>query len=125
MTFDAEVDLSFVLPREVVPLEATSIQIDLSIEAPNRTAKLIWGAEASPLELISLDGPTIPWSGSVTDPRVLNDLVGGKLDLRISVKKSGASDSGLQDSFVSWRIKHLRITVLGKTQPRNNISVQP
>ena len=125
MALDAEVDLSFVLPPEVVPLDATSIQIDWSIEAPNRTVKLLWGAEASPLELTSLDGPTIPWSGSVTDPRVLNDLVDGKLDLKISVKKSGASDSELQDNFVSWRIKHLRITVVGKTQPRNNISIQP
>jgi len=125
MAVDAEVDLSFVLPPEIVPLEATSIQIEWSVEAPNRTVKLIWGAEASPLELTSLDGPTIPWSGSVTDPRVLNDLVDGKLDLKISVKKTGASASELQDNFVSWRIKHLRITVLGKTQPRNNISIQP
>ena len=125
MAMDAEVDLSFVLPPEVVPLQATSLQIDWSVEAPNRTAKLIWGAEATPFELTSLDGPTIPWRGSVTDPRVLNDLVDGKLDLKISVKKIGAADSELQDNFVSWRIKHLRIKVVGKTQPRSNISVQP
>jgi hypothetical protein len=125
LAIDSDVDLSFVLPPEVVPFEATSIEIDWRIEAPKRTVKLIWGEQSSPIELVSLDGPTIPWRGTIVDPRVLKDFNGGRLDLRISVRKSGTSDDESLDNFVSWRVKHLRINVLGKTQPRNNISVQP
>ncbi len=125
MTSDTQADLSFVLPPEVVPLQATSIQVDWSIDAPKRTVKLIWGSDSSPIELVSLDGPSIPWKETITDRRVLNDLVDGRLDLRISVRQSVPSSRDVQDNFVSWRIKHLRINVLGKTMPRNNISVQP
>ena len=125
LVLDSEVDLSFVLPPEVVPLETTSIEIDWSIEAPKRTVKLVWGEQSSPIEFVSLDSPTIPWRGTITDPRVLKDFNDGRLDLRISVKKSGAPDNESLDNFVSWRVKHLRINVLGKTQPRNNISIQP
>ena len=122
-TLEVDADLSFVLPPEVVPIDATSIQVDFDIEAPKRKVRLIWSANDSPVELMTLDSPSIPWRGTITDPRVLKDLTDGRLDLRIEVTNSERLATEAQDNFVSWRIKHLHLSVSGQTLPRNNLAV--
>jgi len=120
-SMEAKADLAFVLPPEVVPLAATSIKIDWDIEAPKRNAKLIWSANDSPVMLVELTSPSIPWSGTIVDPRVMQDLSDGRLNLRIEVTNGGGLENSSQNSYVSWRIKHLRISVSGKTLPRNDL----
>ncbi len=122
MALEMKANLSFVLPPEVVPLEATEIQVDWDIVAPKRKVKLVWSADASPVELVALDSPSIPWRGTIDDPRVLKDLTDGRLDLRIEVVNSEGFSSESQDNFISWRIKHLRLSVSGRTLPRNNLA---
>ena len=119
---DKAAELSFVLPPEAVPLEATSIQIDLNVIAPKRIFKIIWSANDSPVELVQLKSPSIPWQGTIDNPRVLRDLIDGRLDLKIEVtKEKGLTDPESQDSFIGWEIKHLYISVNGKILPRNNL----
>ena len=118
---EAKADLTFVLPPEVVPLAATSINIDWDIKAPKRTVKLIWSAKDSPVKLVELTSPSIPWKGTIDDPRVLQDLSDGRLNLRIEVTNGDSLENSSQNSYVSWRINHLRISVSGKTFPRNNL----
>ena len=119
---EREADLSFVLPPEALPLEASLISIDWDIVAPKRKVKLVWSAKDSPIDLVELDSPSIPWRGTINNPRVLKDLVDGRLDLRIIVTGIDGQLDPLQNSFVGWRIKHLRITVAGQTLPRNNLA---
>ena len=119
---DKAADLSFLLPPEVVPMEATSIQIDLNVIAPKRTFKIVWSAGEAPIELVRLDSPSIPWQGTIDNPRVLQDLIDGRLDLKVEVTKDkGLSEPETQDSFIGWEIKHLYISVHGKMLPRNNL----
>jgi hypothetical protein len=120
-SLEATADLSFVLPAEAVPLEAISIDIDWDIDAPTRKVKMIWSVQDSPVEIVELNSPSIPWRGKIDNPRVLQDLRDGRLDLRIEVKKGDGASSQSQNSFVSWQIQHLRLSVLGQTLPRNNL----
>lgn len=120
-SLDTEADLSFVLPPEAVPLAASSIQLDWDIVAPRRKVRLIWSIKDSPIEIVELNSPSIPWKGTIDDPRILNDLRDGRLDLRISVTNADGVDSNSQSSFISWQIKHLRLSVNGQTLPRNNL----
>lgn len=120
-SLETEADLSFVLPAEAVPLEATSINIDWDIEAPKKKVRLIWSAKDSPIDIVELDSPSIPWRGSIDNPRVLKDLRDGRLDLRIAITNGDGIESKSQNNFVSWRIKHLRVSVTGQTLPRNNL----
>ncbi len=124
-SLEMSADLSFVLPPEVVPLEAASILVDWDIVAPKRKVKLVWSANNSPVELVTLDGPSIPWRGTIVDPRVLKDLTDGRLDLRIEVANSESLANEAQNNFIAWRIKHLRFSVSGQTLPRNNLALPP
>jgi hypothetical protein len=123
MALEMKANLSFVLPPEVVPLEATAIQVDWDIVAPKRKVKLVWSADTSPVELVAIDSPSIPWRGTCDDPRVLKDLKDGRLDLRIEVVDGEGFASESQDNFISWRINHLRLSVSGRTLPRNNLAI--
>jgi len=119
---DKSADLSFLLPPEAIPLAATSIRIDLDVVAPKRIVKIVWSADDAPIELVRLNSPSIPWQGTIDNPRVLRDLVDGRLDLKIEViREEGLSESETQDSFIGWEIKHLYISVNGKMLPRNNL----
>ena len=120
-SMEAKADLTFVLPQEVVPLAASSMKIDWDIEAPKRTVKLIWSANDSPAVLVELLSPSIPWSGTIDDPRVMEDLSDGRFNLRIEVTNGDGFENSSQSSYISWRIKHLRISVSGKTLPRNDL----
>jgi hypothetical protein len=117
----AESDLAFALPPEVVPLEVSSIQVDWDIQAPNRQVRLLCIDEsnAKPIEVVSLKSPSIPWKGVITDPVILKDFQDGRMVLRVEV--SNVKDS---EHELSWHVSHLRVSVSGRTLPRNNLVSQ-
>ena len=120
-SIETRADLTFIMPPEVVPFSASSINIDWDIEAPKRIAKIVWSVNDSPVKLVELNNPSIPWSGTIVDSRVMQDLTDGRLDLRIEITNEPGLNNQSQNSYVSWRIKHLRISVSGETLPRNNL----
>ncbi len=115
----ADVKLAFVLPPEVVPLQTTSITIDWDVKAPRRDVRLscFVPADGSSLELVSLSDPSLPWIGTVEDPRVLKEIEQGKLLLRIEV-----SEDRRPDNAINWHIEHLRMSVTGRTLARNPLT---
>jgi len=70
--------------------------------------------------LVTLRAPSIPWKSKIDDPSVLNELREGRLVLRIEISGSEETESA-QSSLVSWRIKHLRLKVDGRTLPRYRV----
>ena len=121
-SLDKTAELSFLLPPEAIPLEASSIQIDLDVVAPKRVVKMVWSASDEPIELVRLNSPSIPWKATITHPRVLQDLIDGRLDLKVEVtKEDSLSETQAQDSFIGWEIKHLYISVTGKMLPRSDL----
>ncbi len=119
-TMATDAEFAFILPAEAVPLDAKSMTIDWDIKAPGRKVRLSCVCDEGPVELVALQGPSIPWKSRIDDPRVLKDLRDGRLVLRIEISGGDESESA-QNSFVSWRIKHLRLNVDGRTLPRHSL----
>jgi hypothetical protein len=112
----AETNVLFVLPDEVVPLDPKSIQIDWDVEAPRRQVRLslIHPDGTEPMELVSLDAPSIPWKTTLDAPVVLRAARSGKIVLRIDVSKDRVAGGSLP-----WRIGHLRLSVRGTVLPKH------
>ena len=119
-TLEVKSDLAFLLPREVTPIDLTALAIDWDIKAPKRNAKLSCIVDGEAIELANLNEPSIPFKSSVRDAHVLQSMRDGRLELRIEIQSNEARSSE-QSNFVSWQIKHLRLTVEGNTLPRNQL----
>jgi hypothetical protein len=114
--------VEFLLPNEVVPIQAQSLQISWDVEAPRRVARLsfIHPTRAEPTQLVELDAPSIPWEASLEDPLLLEALGNGSLMLKIEVSPDREPGGTLP-----WRIRHLRLAVRGKTLPKHAWSSTP
>lgn len=119
---DTQAVVVFVLPPEVVPLQVTSVDIDWDIKAPKRTARLFWAQDGKQIDLAVLNEPSIPWSSRIENPELLRDLGDGRVELHIDVTGHGNQS---QDNFVGWQLKHLRLSVRGKTLPRSSLASAP
>ncbi len=118
---DTNAGVVFQLPSEAIPLEATQIEIDLDIRAPKRNVRLYWSNGEQSIDIVSLKEPSLPWSATITEPLMLADLRDGKLQLVVEVKDTrDASQS--QGAFISWQLKHLRVSVYGKVLPTHNLA---
>jgi hypothetical protein len=118
----AETSLEFRLPQEVLPLKPTEIDFDWELQAPRRKVKLSWirSSDRSLVEIVSFDGPSLPWKSKITDPQLLEELQDGLLTLRLEVAEDQEAGSS-----IPWRIKHLRLKVHGMTLPSNPLSANP
>ncbi len=111
-------NLAFELPAEAAPLEVSSIAIDWSLQAPRRQVKLssLHESNGELIPLATLDEPSLPWQQTLTDPRLLADLQDGRIVLKIEI-----SDDREIGTPIPWRMQHLRMTVRGKTLPKNSL----
>ncbi len=124
-TFSTKASLSFVLPPEAVPLEASAVTFEWDVKAPKRTVRLLNHSPEGLRELVTLQEPSIPWQATFKDPQLLEDLRDGRLELQIDIDdREGLADSD-RSTFVSWRIKQLHISVTGRTLPRDSLSQAP
>lgn len=119
-TLSTAADFAFVLPPEAVPLELSSIAIDWDVKAPRRHARLLYLDGGEAIELVQLDEPSIPWKATFQDARLLKTFMDGRLELRIEIK-GGEELTTSEKGFVSWQIKHLRVSASGRTLPRNTL----
>jgi hypothetical protein len=112
----SESNLEFVLPGQVVPLETSMIAIDFDVQAPRRSVRLscIQAEGGFPIEIATLNEPSIPFHQTIEDPRIVKEFQDGTFVLRIEI-----SDDREPDSSIPWRIKHLRLSVRGKTLARD------
>ena len=117
---NANSDLDFVLPPEVVPLEVSSIDFDWDVRAPKRKAKLSCLVQGKMVTLAELNEPSLPFRGTIRSPEILQQMQDGRLVLHIEIAGDDASNSD-QNIFESWQINYLRITVHGRTLPRNRL----
>jgi hypothetical protein len=113
--------LEFHLPDEVTPLDIASIDVSWDIEAPRREARLwLVPPNTEPIELVTLDSPTLPWVRTIEEPDLLSGVGGGRIVLKIEV-----SDDREPGGTLPWRIKHLRLTVKGTVLPAHAFSKTP
>jgi hypothetical protein len=119
LSLGSRMGLQFVLPAEVVPFRADSVDLVLSIRAPQRVVRLlarvhdgVGGPEE--IEVARLDSPSLPWQGTITDPRILASVEDGRLDvvLEVSQRTDVESEEGAS-SFVAWRVDSFRAALRG------------
>jgi hypothetical protein len=114
----SESQIEFHLPREVVPLDLSRIDLVWDVSAPRRSVSLacMRDDEKPPIALLELDEPSLPSNASITQREVLEAFRDGQATFRITVspdKQSGGS--------LPWRIRSLRMTVHGQTLPRHSM----
>jgi hypothetical protein len=115
----AETSLEYRLPHEVLPLKPTRIDFDWELQAPRRKVTLSWirSKDQKPVELVSFDGPSLPWKATLEDPELLEEFQDGLLTLRLEVAEDQEPGSS-----IPWRIKHLRLKVHATTLPQNPLT---
>ncbi|QDV25471.1 hypothetical protein [Aureliella helgolandensis] len=128
--------LQFLLPPETLPLQASSMDLELAIKAPHRVVRVLsrgaaFSAEpdeplAEMFEIVSLDSPSVPWRASITDPRVLEDAQDGVIDLYLEVGERTDVEEGEDlGSVVTWNIDAFRASLIGKRMSEEAVPLKP
>jgi hypothetical protein len=115
LTMAVAARVQLVLPREVLPFQADVVNLELDIKAPQRKVKVSVLTESGPVEVADLNSPSIPWSGAVTDSKVLQDAEDGVLTVLIDVGEK-ANAGGGSSSVVSWNIENFQASFRGEVR---------
>lgn len=102
--------LQFVLPKAIVPFNASKIQLTLDLKAPQREVIISVEGVSGEVELARLDSPSIPWNYTITSPEILNSCKDGVLDIRVQVSDRQGGNSS---SVVHWQIDYFDATAEG------------
>ncbi len=125
LTRATQANLQFVLPPETVPFEAESLQFDLDIKAPHRVVRVLSRSQDEPIEIVRLDGPSIPWNGTVTDPRILQDARDGVVDILLEVgERTDVQDQANPANVVAWQVNYFHANLRGKTAAGSSLNNQ-
>ena len=121
-----DVQLDFVLPPEVVPFAAKSLALEIVIRAPERKVTLSALSPSGPIELAQFDGPSLPWSATITDPSVLQLAEDGRLEILLQVsQRQVAAKASNDSSYVTWQVDHFHASLRGSLLPRSAFTAQP
>ncbi len=122
----SQVEMEFILPSQVVPLDVQAIDFELDVVAPQRTVALSVITDSGPVEIAKLDSPSIPWKQSISDPAILTAFQGGRLAFSLNVSDLPAASSEYgTTSVVTWHIDHFHASVRGQMLPQSGISKGP
>ncbi|MCA9127887.1 MAG: hypothetical protein KDB22_12410 [Planctomycetales bacterium] len=115
MTMGIRAEMQFLLPPELLPFAATSIDLELNVQAPRRKVRLLAGAGPNgPVPVFELSSPSIGLKQTITDSDVLADFADGVLDCIVEITdRTDISQPGEMSGVVSWKIEHFRATVQG------------
>jgi hypothetical protein len=110
--------LVFRLPDEIVPIEPTEIEIEWDVSAPRRkvTLSCIRKDSQEGIELVTLNEPSLPWRAKINSPDVLGEFRDGQANLRVEI-----SDDSQVGGSIPWRVRSLRLSLRGRTLPRNRL----
>lgn len=126
VTLAANVELDFVLPPEVVPFAAKSLELELDIRAPERKVTLSALGPTGPIELVRLDHPSLPWAGTITDPNVLQLAEDGRLEVLLQVSgRHVAEGTDADNSYVTWQVDHFHASLRGSVLPQSTLTKPP
>lgn len=112
----AKISLKFSLPECVLPFKAQLIELQLDMNAPNRTVKLTNTGGTERKILAQLEGPSIPWSKRLTADELSIDAE-GNFYLQIEVSQPNGSAAGeIDETASSWNVNSLHASCTGQRQ---------
>lgn len=109
----AQVPLRFVLPQQVLPLQANEVWIDIRVRAPMRTVKLTH--RTSGIELSNWTGPSGSFRVAITDSTILADILDGSFELQLEVSDPVPDTVS---PLPTWQIDYLRLSTEGTVLER-------
>lgn len=112
LTLAADAQMQWVLPAELLPFQASAIEIELDMSAPHRDVTLSIETENGPVRVAQISNPSVPWSTTLTDQDVLKAAEDGKLDVTLSV--SERTDSRGSNTVVAWEVQKLVASFRGQ-----------
>ncbi len=118
----AEAHLQFVLPSEVVPIQAASVDLELDIKAPQRVVTLSVQTGTEVIQLAKLESPSIPWMATITDAAILETISDGTLEVLLQVSESNQSSTSVSANLVLWQVDHFHASVRGKMSAQSSLS---
>ncbi len=115
LSLGIDAHLQFVLPPEVLPFQARELNLELNIKAPHRIVRLVCrSANGEPIEIVALDGPSVPWKGTITDPSILADALDGAVDITLEIsERTDIAPGESSSSHVTWAIDAFRASAIG------------
>ena len=122
----SQVEMEFVLPPAVVPLDLQSIDLELDAVAPQRTVTINAITNSGSVEIVKLDSPSIPWKQTISNPAILKAFQSGQLAVNLSISDLSSANSEFQStSVVTWHIDHFHASVSGQMLPKSSLSKSP
>lgn len=100
------------LPPEVLPLQASSIAIEVMANAPQRRLVLSKVNDGKVSEIANIESPSIPWSKTLTATKDMPDPNLGFIDLQIEVTSRLGANAEFEQ-VVNWGIEYVRVHVNG------------
>jgi hypothetical protein len=112
----AKISLKFSLPECLLPFKTQSIELQLDMNAPNRTVKLTNTGGAERKTLAQLEGPSIPWSKRLAADELSIDAE-GNFYLQIEVSQPLGSNTGeIDETATSWNVNSFHASCTGRRQ---------
>ncbi|MEC8556085.1 MAG: hypothetical protein VXZ82_13840 [Planctomycetota bacterium] len=106
-------EFEFVMPAEVLPLEAKSILLEFDVRAPQRKVEIWVLTQYSEVPILSADSPSLPWETTLTQPEILESVRDGVLEVRVHVSGKPKNASRV----INWYVGHFHATIRGAVQP--------
>lgn len=121
LTMAISADLQFVLPDELLPFQAESMDLELDIKAPQRDVVVLVTTADGPVEVGRLSSPSIPWNATITDPRVLAEAADGVINVALQVGERKDIQSGTSSAnVVAWQVDNFRASFRGSVAVPSN-----
>lgn len=104
----------FVMPEELRPFQADSVSFEMDVSAPKRIVEISVVTEGGEIPLARLDGPSLPWVHTETNPLVLAELEDGRLDVRVQVSaRTDVEANAKVTSVVTWKVDYFNASIRG------------
>jgi hypothetical protein len=111
-TIAAIARVRYQVPPEVLPLQFSSIAIEILANAPQRKLILSRVNQGVVSEIASVESPSIPWSKTLTAATDMPDPNLGYIDLQIEVTSRLGANAEFEQ-VVNWGIEYVRVHVDG------------
>lgn len=117
-------DFQFVLPKELLPFDASAIELEVDVKAPYRNVTLLSNVPGQePIEILRLENPSIPVTKTLTNPVLLQDAQDGVLDFSLAVsERTDVENAESASNVVMWSIDHVHASFRGAVMPTSSLS---
>lgn len=115
LTMGVTARIQAVLPQEILPFAADSLELKLDMKAPQRDVTLTVETNSGSVEVAQFSSPSIPWQSTITDPQILEAAKDGVLTIVLNVGDRKDLEPGqTSTTVVAWQVDDFQMSARGK-----------